>query len=152
MTWFQSIARVGQLNYELKIPASMQIYDVFHVSSLKLYRRKGDGVKVPPPAFSPSGSFEDEISEIADHFVHLNGQIEFLVAWKDGSQPLWFFSEDLMKNSKVLVSEYCSSVGLTVPKGKAQAKKARRIAQNADRKVLRVGSRRSDRIAAKMVE
>ena len=57
-----------------------------------------------------------------------------------------------MKNFKVLVSEYCSSVGLTVPKGKAQAKKARRIAQNADRKVLRVGSRRSGRIAAKMVE
>lgn len=59
-----------------------------------------------------------------------------------------------MKNSEDLVThEYCSSVGqhhgLTVPKGKAQAKKARRIAQNAD---LRVGSRGSGRIAAQMME
>ena len=148
---FDVISRVDQLNYELEIPASMQVYDVFHVSaiSLKLYRRKGDGVKVPPPAFLPSGSLEDEISEIADHFVHLNGQMEFLVVWKDGSQPLWCFSEDFMKYSRVLVSKYCSSVGLTVPKGKAQAKKARGIAQNADRKILRVGSRRSGRIAAR---
>ena len=36
---FEIIKRVGQVAYELKLPSSMRMHDVFHVSVLKLYKR-----------------------------------------------------------------------------------------------------------------
>jgi hypothetical protein len=38
---FEVVRRVGPVAYELKIPASMKIHDVFHVSLLKLYKEGG---------------------------------------------------------------------------------------------------------------
>jgi len=58
---FEVVKRVGLVAYELKIPASMKIHDVFHVSLLKLYKRGGNAVLVPPPALLPSGGMEYEV-------------------------------------------------------------------------------------------
>ena len=48
---FEILKRVGPVAYELKLPLSMKIHNMFHVSLLKLYKKKGPaGVMVPPPA------------------------------------------------------------------------------------------------------
>ena len=48
---FEILKRVGPVAYELKIPLSMGIHDVFHVSLLKLYEKAGAGVVVPPQLY-----------------------------------------------------------------------------------------------------
>ena len=129
----------------------MRIHDVFHVSSLKLYRAGGPSVTVPPPAFLPTGSVEDEIDSIVNHILK-DGNAEFLVTWKDGSQPLWMANE-FLTNARNLVSDYCARNSVAVPELNAAQMKAARLQKNKDPKKkelrqARAGIRRSSRLAA----
>ena len=143
---FKVLQRVGKLNYELEVPNSMKIHDVFHISSLKLYRSRGDGIIVPPPAFLPTGFFEDEISSIAEHLFTENST-DFLVIWKDNTSEWIPFQ--FLGNARDLVSDYCKRNGIPMPVLKSQAKKAKRIERNQVYKEQRAGVRKSARIAAK---
>jgi hypothetical protein len=60
---FEVVSKVGPAAYELKIPANMRMHDVFHVSLLKLYKRRGDQLTVPPPALLPDGGTNSKLKQ-----------------------------------------------------------------------------------------
>ena len=67
---FKVLKRICNLSYEIETPASMKCHDVFHVSLLKIYKRRGNlPIIVPPPALLPTGHKEFEIERITDHRV-----------------------------------------------------------------------------------
>jgi hypothetical protein len=121
---FKVLKRVGPLAYELELPTSMKIHDVFHVSLLKLYKKGGADVTVPPPALLPSGGVEYEVENILAHRVE-GGIDQFLISWKGDSQNTWLdFTE--LNNCKEMRDQYCVQNGITLPKTKSQRQKALR--------------------------
>ena len=74
---FEVVHKVGSRAYELIIPASMKVHDVFHVSLLKLYKHKDGAITVPPPALLPSGGVEFEVQSICAHKSE-NGKLHSL--------------------------------------------------------------------------
>jgi hypothetical protein len=136
---FEVVRRVGPVAYELKIPASMKIHDVFHASLLKLYKRGGNAVLVPPPALLPSGGMEYEVEKIVNHRV-LQTMLEsgfgadmrqFEVTWKSDVQPSWL-EESELSNCSELLKKYCEKHNL--PYGKAKKSEARAVRTRNRRK------------------
>ena len=58
--------KVGQVAYELKLPASMRCHDVFHVSLLHQYNESGR-CQPPPKTLMMDGSEEVEVEKILEH-------------------------------------------------------------------------------------
>ena len=110
---FEIAKKIGNVAYELKLPNSMAIHDVFHVSLLKIYKRSGANI-VPPPALLPSGGIEFEVEQILDHSDYNNSR-DYLIQWKDDPQPTWHDAADL-SNCKLLVEEYCKARSLPLIK------------------------------------
>jgi len=138
---FEIVSKVGPVAYELKIPASMQMHDVFHVSLLKLYRR-GDQLSVPPPALLPDGGTEFEVHDIIGH--EKNGDsYDFLVCWKGPDPDTWMAESELSRNAKDVLSEYCDTHGIVLTVSKQQACKSKRRA--ASRKPLSRTKKRARR-------
>ena len=106
---FEILRRVGPMAYELKIPLSMGIHVLFHVILLKLYKRAGPYLLVPPPALLPCGGLEFEIEKVLNHRVLENGSREFLVRWKDDDQDTWL-EEVETPNCASALEEYCEHV------------------------------------------
>jgi Chromo (CHRromatin Organisation MOdifier) domain len=72
--------------YELKIPDSLKIHPVFHVSRLKQYIEPTDHpgrppVAPPPPPETIESEIEYEVEWIMDHRKRKN-RLEYLVKWK----------------------------------------------------------------------
>jgi hypothetical protein len=118
---FEVLKRIGTCAYELKIPASMQMHDVFHVSLLKLYKRRGDQLTVPPPALLPDGGTEFEIESIQEHRV-TNSIPQFLVRWKGSDSDSWLDYTEL-SNCKALLSDFCIQHDIQLPLSKQQTRK-----------------------------
>lgn len=115
---FEIVRRVGAVAYELKIPLSMGVHDVFHVSLLKLYKKAGAvKILVPPPALLPCGGLEFEVEKILNHRVLENGCREFLVRWKDDDQDTWL-EEVEMSNCAAALEEYCKLVNIPMSRFK----------------------------------
>ena len=120
---FKVLKRIGNLSYEIETPASMKCHDVFHVSLLKIYKGRGNlPIIVPPPALLPTGHKEFEIERITDHRVKEDNFPEFLVYWKDDSQPTWLTAEDL-GNAKDVLKRYCDEKKLVLQLTKSAKKK-----------------------------
>jgi hypothetical protein len=131
-------SKVGPAAYELKIPANMQMHDVFHVSLLKLYKRRGDQLTVPPPALLPDGGTEFEVEAIIDHRV-ANSASQFLVRWKGSDANSWL-DESELSNCRDLLSDYCHKNGIELASSKQQIRKSKKRA--ASRKpLIRTGKR-----------
>lgn len=83
---------VSNTAYELKLPPSLKIHPVFHISQLKPYI---DGsadfplrstVTRPPPDVAADGTEEWEVDRIVDERIRKYGRSErkeYLVLWKD---------------------------------------------------------------------
>ena len=119
---FEILRKVGPLAYELKIPASMKVHDVFHVSLLKIYKHKDGAITVPPPALLPTGGIEFEINSIKAHKLE-NGVFHFLIEWKDDDSDTWL-EESELSNCKDLLLAYAQSHNLTLSPTRKQQKRA----------------------------
>lgn len=113
---FEVIKRVGEVAYELSLPASMsRIHPVFHVSLLRKYE-DGGRVSSPPPAVLLDGEEECEIQQVLSHRDRSRGtrnkrQLEYFVSWK-GMGPEhseWLRDSDLT-NAAELVQEYLDTL------------------------------------------
>jgi len=115
---FQIAKRVGNLAYELILPARWKIHDVFHVSKLERYRRDG-AVQPPPPAEILQGEEEYEVDSILGHRrVNSRGpaKYEYLVQWT-GHPPennTWEPQQNVTNAPEVL-KRYWDMVGQRAP-------------------------------------
>ena len=99
--------------YKLELPQHMQIYPVFHVSQLKLYRkpdREERRYSKPGPVITAEGE-EYEVDEIVRHRKRQRGRqkpkIEYLVFWKGypAHEATWE-PEANVKNAPEKIAEY----------------------------------------------
>nr|GEU70407.1 hypothetical protein [Tanacetum cinerariifolium] len=85
---FQVLAKVGHVAYKLRLPSSVKIHLVFHVSQLKLF--KGDPSIVQPvmPQCDPSGSLSCVLVKVLDRKMvkEKNKLVVYvLIQWSNGS-------------------------------------------------------------------
>ena len=93
-------AKVGKLSYQLKLPKTMQVHPVFHVSLLKKYTSPNmefSGRKIAPPV--PEKVEDQEfytVEKILDKRL-FRGKIQYLVSWKgyDSHDNTWQYKTNL---------------------------------------------------------
>ena len=104
--------------YKLDLPPHMNIYLVFHVSQLKLYRKPEDNRRKyskPDPIVTPDGTEEYEVEEVENHRKRRRGRttkIEYLIFWKGYPvhEANWKPEENLA-NAPEKVAEYYRRIG-----------------------------------------
>lgn len=79
---YKVLARVGPVSYRLRLPSSLRIHPVFHVSLLKkaIFNRYSRKPQLPPPVLV-DGQREFEVSKILDSRRRGRG-LQYLVHWK----------------------------------------------------------------------
>ena len=102
---------VGKQAYRLKLPRTMPIHPVFHVSLLEPYKpRSGEDPELhDPPIILPDGSKEWELEAILDDKTHRN-KPRYLCRWKtyDSTEDSWE-PESHLKNAQEILQEYLRS-------------------------------------------
>ena len=103
---------VTPVSYRLKLPFSMRIHPVFHVSLLKKYEENPeefkDRVIPPPPPVKIQGEEEFEVEYILDKQIKRQKrqkiQVEYLVKWKGYPEhdATWEPVENLQNASEVI--------------------------------------------------
>jgi len=88
---FEIIKKIGSHAYELKLPSSMQVHPVFHVSLLSPsnnpnYPDIPSRVIPPPPPVEVQGQQEFFVREILNS-RHFRGKLQYLVAWEGYPDP-----------------------------------------------------------------
>ena len=75
--------RVGEMAYELDLPATLKIHPVFHVDRLSRYQgNEVNGQRPPPPEpVMVDGEEEYEVDRILDS-RYFRRQLQYLVRWK----------------------------------------------------------------------
>ena len=77
---FKVLKQVGKQAYELELPPSLKMHDVFHVSLLRLYHE--DGTHQPPPVtILLDGEQEFEVEQVLDHRQEGKRSKSYLVRW-----------------------------------------------------------------------
>ena len=76
--------KIGQLNYELKLPKSMAVHPVFHVQLLSKHQQNRIPGRVQPPAppVVVDGEEEWEVEKVLDSRV-FRRQFQYKIKWKD---------------------------------------------------------------------
>ncbi len=105
---FEVFKKVGKVAYELKLPPTMEMHDVFHVSLLRPYRRKGGQ---PPPALLPDGQVEYEVEAILDHNDDVDNERFYHIKWVGYDVPSWETEAFVQKNCKDMIAEYFRKSG-----------------------------------------
>jgi hypothetical protein len=90
---YEIVEQVNELSFRLKLPDTMRVHDVFHVSLLEPHVANDiDGriVPPPPPVFFPDSNREDEddqvghveyeVSKILDKRIRRK-KVQYLVEW-----------------------------------------------------------------------
>ena len=97
---YEIVELVGKSAYRLKLPPSMQIHPVFHVSMLEPHvANTFPGRDVPPPPPELVDNYEEfEVHKILDSRIR-RGRIQYLVdwVWYDASERTW---EPLSRESR----------------------------------------------------
>jgi hypothetical protein len=137
---FKVLKRVGAVAYELEVPPSMKMHDVFHVSLLKPYHTDGT-VQPPPVTVMLDGEQEFEVERILLHELVRKGKrksYRYLVKWKGFSaEHNTWEPEDGVANANLRIREYWDSVKAAESTQKAHAKgKAGQAADTAPKVVL----------------
>ena len=105
---FTILEKIGEVNYRLQLPKSMQkMYDVFHVSLLEKYHPNQIDQRqlLEPPPIIIDNEEEYEVEKILDSRVKRN-QIEYLIDWKGYGidERCWVNSKEI--NAKELIEEF----------------------------------------------
>lgn len=89
---FTIIKKINPVAFKLRLPHSMKIHHVFHVSLLEPYYQSMilDRTQVPPPPIQINGQEEYEVEEILDSKIK-HGILYFLVHWRgyDINERTW---------------------------------------------------------------
>ena len=89
---YKVIRRTGDLDYELKLPPSVPVHPVFHVSLISPYKNSPIPGRMPtePPPIEVEGEEEYEVEHIKDSRI-FRRQLQYLVKWKgyDDSHTSW---------------------------------------------------------------
>jgi transposase InsO family protein len=82
---FSVISQLSDVVYRLKLPKTLRIHDVFHVSLLERYCEDtivGRRHTIPPPIVTPDGDLEYEVQQILDsRFFGRWKKLQYLVSW-----------------------------------------------------------------------
>jgi len=109
---FRVQSAVGTQAYRLYLPPKYRIHDVFHISLLKLHRRReGDPTDTAEPVdVLPDGEEVWEVERILDRKKH-RGKTWYYLRWKDCSEEYdeWI-SEDKFENMDEHIRDYEQSL------------------------------------------
>jgi hypothetical protein len=113
---FEIVERIGQVAYKLKLPETMSIHPVFHVSKLRLHNDGSDQfpsrpkVHDRPTAVIPDEDhLEWEVDQVVNHRKRgKNKQIlEYLVLWKGYPEYEKTWEREVnLKNAEECIKEY----------------------------------------------
>lgn len=97
---YEIVRKLSPLNYELKLPASMKVHPVFHVSLLTKYQPDTIPGRVqPPPEPVPvDGDIEYEVQEVINsRRTARNQKLQYLVRWKgyQSDEDTWVDEADM---------------------------------------------------------
>jgi hypothetical protein len=87
---YEVLERVGTHTYKLKLPSTMKIHLVFHVSLLEPASNnplKGQQQPPPPPTIVENEE-EYEVEEIFDSRLR-NNKLQYVVKWSGYHEPTW---------------------------------------------------------------
>jgi len=112
---YEVIQVISPVTYKLKLPETLTIHPVFHVSLLKAYQKnlqefEDRVIKPPPPVITSEGHEEFEVEKILDRRMRRRGNnstVEYLVKWKGYSDydATWEPVSNL-KNADEAVEEF----------------------------------------------
>ena len=103
---FKILNRVGKQAYELELPPTMKIHDVFHVSLLRPYHDQG-GHQPPPVTILMDGEPEHEVQSILGHRQENKRSKSYLVRWTGyGPEYDTWESEAALQNCRNTVQTY----------------------------------------------
>ncbi len=89
---FLIVKQINVMAFQFKLPSSMKIHQVFHVSLLKFYHTSTIPRRIhyPPPPIEVNGEYKYEVKDILDSWV-FDRQFQYLVHWHgyDVSKCTW---------------------------------------------------------------
>ena len=94
---FKILKKVSFYAYKLKLPASMKIHSVFHISLLKpaVMDSLLGQTQPPPPPMIIDDEPEYEVDEIVDSKL-IHKQLKYLVHWVGYSDLTWELAENVV--------------------------------------------------------
>ena len=106
---FKVLKKVGECSYQLKLPETWAIHNVFHTSLLTRHHKlefDSQRKPLPPPPDIINNKEEYEVEEIRGHRKRGQG-VQFLFHWKgyDDVEDSWL-PKSALENSEELVNEY----------------------------------------------
>ena len=109
---FKVLRRVGKQAYELELPPTMRLHDVFHVSLLKAYSQAGN-YQPPPVTIMLDGEEEFEVASILNHRVEAGKRSKsYLVAWTGyGNEHDTWEPEGSLQNCQTQIQAYWDRQG-----------------------------------------
>ena len=103
---FKLLNKMGSQAYELELPPTMKIHDVFHVSLLKHYHEEGNH-QPPPVTILMDGEQEHEVQTILDHRQENKRSKAYLVRWTGyGPEHDTWEPEAALQNCQKTVQAY----------------------------------------------
>jgi hypothetical protein len=106
---YQIKKKLGDLNYQLNLPPSMKIHDVFHVHLLKPHHPSSRHQKPLPPV-EVEGEEEYKMEEVLNSRIQ-RGKLEFLVTWKGYPGELTWVRESDMHADDAIKQFYKANPG-----------------------------------------
>ena len=88
---FEVVKRVGAVAYRLRLPPTLQVHPVFHVSLLRAYNASGEHrCTLPPDPIHVAGATEHVVARVLCHRRRGRG-LQYLVEWEgyDMADATW---------------------------------------------------------------
>ena len=107
---FEVVKRVGAVAYRLRLPATLQVHPVFHVSLLRAYHASGEHRRtLPPDPILVAGAPEHVVARVLSHRCR---GLQYLVEWEgyDVADATWE-PERHLENAPTKVAEYWDRLG-----------------------------------------